>query len=614
METYATTNRTSVVNSDDRNAKWNNDNAYIICDSKEESSSLINLCDTSVTNPRSNVSFSVSQPSKIKVPLMEHQKLAVNYCLSMESTTSFMPPRTNFTLITNKALYCDPVGAGKSLVMLSLISEQPVIHTKTHLGVSSSCGIMVLKEQSGQNISPITLIVVPNTLFTQWKGYIENQTILKFAFMGKKSDFTKCDFRGLDGILVNCNFYNDIADCFNEQPNFVVSRVIFDEVHMMKIPNSKPISSSFYWFISASPCEIERFTVKKHGFLPNALKNILSIEPKCGIIFRNDQKNIDMSIKLPNPNIKVLKVRMSNILNVLNGIVGNNVLEAIAAGDTKSAIEQLSLEKTDEDNIINVVNNHLKKELESHEQELEAKKIRNYSSVKAKEDALKLVEDKIKEVRKKIQDIRDRIFTDNVDPITYDEIVTPVISKCCQNKFEFTSLTEYLLKSKQACPMCRKPMNPKDLVLLDDKKGKEEINDNGSRKTDINLYDSKEQAFDILLSKINKDAKILVSSGPTGNFLEILRVANKHKLNVRQLTGNIQTKNKILDDFRKGTLNILYLPAYESGSGLNLIEVSDMILYHKMPNGIENQVVGRCQRFGRTTPLNIWKVYFENEV
>jgi hypothetical protein len=626
---------------EERNQKWTTNNAYIIPNSFEQQLHNVQIAfgneplfhDRNIpegkqeiieeptpepeminTVKNSNVPFFVSQPAKINVPLMEHQKLAVNYCLSMEATTSFTPPGTNYTIITNKALYCDPVGAGKSLVMLSLVAERPLIHTKTQTGVSSCSGIMVMREQEGKSIAPITLIVVPNTLFTQWKGYIESQTSLKFGFLGKKSDFSKCDFTGYDGLLINCNFYNDVADCFSEKPNIVVSRIIFDEVHMMKIPNSRKIEASFYWFISASPCEIDRFTGKKHGFVPTALKSILSIEPKCGIIFRNDQKNIDLSIKLPTPKTKVLKVRMSNILNVLNGIVANHVLEAIAAGDTKSAIDQLSLEKTDEDNIINVVNKHLKQELESHEQELEAKKIRSYSSKKAKEDALMLVEDKIKEVKKKMQDIRDRIFNDNVDPITYDEIVTPVITKCCQNKFEFSTLTEYLLKSKEACPMCRKPMSPKDLVLLDDKKDLNEKEVVVERCSVDKLFENKEKAMDKLFSKFKKDAKILVSSGPTGNYFEVQRVATKHKLTMRQLTGNIQTKNKILDEFRKGTLNILYLPAYESGSGLNLIEVTDMVLYHKMPNGIEEQVIGRCQRFGRTSPLNIWKIYFENEI
>ena len=579
----------SVTVNKDRNQKWNDMNAFIIPESIE---------------------VKIKEPSKIKIPLMEHQKYSLNYCIQMENTTSFKPLGTDYTIITNKALYCDPVGAGKSLVMLSLISENPVVHTKSQRGVSYSHGISVFEQQQGRDIAPITLIVVPNTLFCQWKSYIQTQTTLKFAFIGKKSDFVKNDFRGLDGILLNCNFYNDLAGIFDE---LNLSRVIFDEVHMMKIPNSKPIKASFYWFISASPCEIERFTGKRHGFLPAELKSILHITPKCGVIFRNEQKIINMSIKLPRPNTRILSVKMNNILNVLNGIVGNEILESIAAGDVKSAIDKLSLEKTDENNIISVVNKHLQQEMESLELELEAKKIRDYSSKKAKDEALEKVEEKIKETKKKIQDVKDRIFKDNVDPITYDEIVTPVITKCCNNKFEFSTLTEWLLKTKQACPMCRKAMSPKDLVVLDHNKndGKSEVSD-VSPSSDQFL--SKPEALEYVIKKLKKASRVLISSGPTGNYAEVLKVMNKNNMTVRQLTGNIQTKNKILEDFKNGALHALYLPAYESGSGLNLIEVTDMILYHKMPSGIEDQVIGRCQRLGRTDPLNLWKIYFENEM
>jgi hypothetical protein len=590
-----------IVNvSNDKNKQWTENNAFFIPDPK--------------TLSEEEFKISIIQPSRVLIPLMEHQKFAVNYCIQMENRNSFRTPGTKYTIITNKALFCDPVGSGKSLVMLSLISENPIIHTNAKAGASYSSGISVLEDLEPSEIAPLTFIVVPNTLFNQWKTYIETQTSLAFKFIGKKSDFTsKFDCRDIDGLLINSNFYNDIAELFK---GITVSRIIFDEVHMMKIPNSHIINSSFYWFISASPCEIERFTGKKHGFMPTSLKSILSMVPKCGVIFRNQQAIIDLSIKLPTPNSRILKVRSSNILNVLNGIVSNTILEAIAAGDSKSAMDQLCLEKTDEDNIISVVNKHLQTELESLNIEMESKKIRTYSTVKAKQEALEKVEEKIKETKKKIQDIKDRIFKDNIDPITYDEIVTPVITKCCQNKFEFSTLTEWLLKTKQACPMCRQPMKPNDLVVLNSKSGKEEVSD--SKKEVVSkdeIFDNKESALDFLFGhKIKKGAKILISSGPTGNFAEILKVANKHKLTVRTLTGNIQTKNKILEDFKKGSLNVLYLPAYESGSGLNLIEVSDMILYHKMPNGIEDQVVGRCHRLGRTTPLNLYKVYFENEM
>lgn len=602
------TNTSSIIDThivsvnNDRNKKWTESNAYFIKDPNTLPEG---------ENLERNI---IEQPSKILVPLMEHQKFAVEYCLNMENKPIFRPPGKDASIMTDKALFCDPVGSGKSLVMLSLISENPIVHSKSKTCVGYSNGIAVFEDSRPKELVPITFIVVPNTLFNQWKDYIKTQTCLKFRFLGKKSDIGPVlDCREIDGILINSNFYNDISGIFKDQ---VISRVIFDEVHMMKIPASNKINASFYWFISASPCEIERFTGKRHGFLPSSLKSILcpSLPKNCGIIFRNEQSNIDMSIKLPIPNIKVMKVRTSNILNVLNGIVSSNILEAIAAGDSKSAMDQLAIERTDEDNIISIVNNNLQLELESLSIELESKKIRTYCSVKAKSEALEKIEEKMKEVKKKIQDIKDRIFKDNIDPITYDEISNPVITKCCQNKFEFSSLTEYLLRTKQACPMCRKPMTPKDLVALSSKKGKEDSEKDGKKEVS-DFFESKKDALNYLFNnKIRKDARILISSGPTGNFSEILQVANKNKLTVRQLTGNIATKNKILEDFRKGTLNILYLPAYESGSGLNLIEVTDMILWHKMPNGIEDQVVGRCQRLGRVSPLNLYKIYFENEI
>ena len=544
------------------------------------------------------------QPKAIKLPLMEHQRYAVQYCLQMESPDAFTAPGTDYIVYSNKALFCDPVGAGKSLVMLSLISEAPIVRNKSFLGTYCAAPICVIQKQEEKEVTPFSVIVVPNTLFTQWKEYIVTQTILPFGFIKSKKDIDGFKYEGLTGVLINSTFYNETITkkVLPER----VSRVIFDEVHMMSIASSERIDASFCWFISASPCEIDRFTTRKRGFIADGLRELLMTARKCGLIFRNKQSIIDLSITLPKPHVHVMKVKTSNILNVLSGIVSNSILESIAAGDIQQAMGALSLEVTDEDNIIAVVNSHLQKELDSYEVELQAKMIRHYSSQRAKEEALKLVEDKILEVKKKIQDVKDRIFQDNIDPISYEEIQNPVITKCCQNKFDFASLTNWLLKVKTACPLCRKAMNPKDLVAL------------GTKSVPmINLtsevFNDKEEALEAIFSNMRTKSKIIISSGPTGNFFKIMELANKFKMTVRQLNGNIQTKNKILEDFKTGSLNILYLPAYESGSGLNLTEATDLVLYHKMSNGIEDQVIGRAQRLGRTTPLNIWKIQYENE-
>ena len=49
------------------------------------------------------------------------------------------------------------------------------------------------------------------------------------------------------------------------------------------------------------------------------------------------------------------------------------------------------------------------------------------------------------------------------------------------------------------------------------------------------------------------------------------------------------------------------------GSGLNLENSTDIILYHSMTPEITKQVIGRAQRPGRTQPLNIWNLRYSDE-
>jgi hypothetical protein len=55
------------------------------------------------------------------------------------------------------------------------------------------------------------------------------------------------------------------------------------------------------------------------------------------------------------------------------------------------------------------------------------------------------------------------------------------------------------------------------------------------------------------------------------------------------------------------------LNAKNYGSGLNLQMTTDIIIYHKMSKDLENQVIGRGQRLGRTDALNVHYLYYENE-
>ena len=50
------------------------------------------------------------------------------------------------------------------------------------------------------------------------------------------------------------------------------------------------------------------------------------------------------------------------------------------------------------------------------------------------------------------------------------------------------------------------------------------------------------------------------------------------------------------------------------GTGLNLENTTDLIFYHKMSCDMEKQVIGRAQRVGRTSDLNIHYLFQDNEI
>ena len=59
---------------------------------------------------------------------------------------------------------------------------------------------------------------------------------------------------------------------------------------------------------------------------------------------------------------------------------------------------------------------------------------------------------------------------------------------------------------------------------------------------------------------------------------------------------------------------MLLLNSNHCGSGINLENTSDLVIYHDMTDSKITQVIGRAQRPGRTSKLNIWRLLNDYEV
>ena len=70
----------------------------------------------------------------------------------------------------------------------------------------------------------------------------------------------------------------------------------------------------------------------------------------------------------------------------------------------------------------------------------------------------------------------------------------------------------------------------------------------------------------------------------------------------------------IVNDFKNKDLDVLLINIYNYGSGMNLQCATDIVMFHKFDKSIEQQVIGRGQRLGRTQPLNIHYLLNQNEI
>ena len=89
-------------------------------------------------------------------------------------------------------------------------------------------------------------------------------------------------------------------------------------------------------------------------------------------------------------------------------------------------------------------------------------------------------------------------------------------------------------------------------------------------------------------------------------------------ISYRRVIGTTATINKIVNNYKlpnshSESIKILLLNAEYCASGINLENTSDIVIYHSMTPAKTKQIIGRGQRPGRTSQLNVWKLCYENE-
>ena len=578
-------------------------------------------------------------------------------------------------LYSSYGILGDRVGSGKSLTALSLVKMPPppplyneyIIRGNSILGDGRDVGLLRTRTQAmsgtGMKLKEVStsLFIIPHALMGQWETYVSNDTTLKCCFVKKRKEAEQPNLletiEQYDALFVSSTMWNSFR-AIHHPRNILWRRVFIDEADSIAITTDwDDINGLFYWFISASwlnlvfaggayfnvlsaytpldetpPYVIER--VKKlqnnHYLQIPGCRHVNIVRRMCGIsanhstvainaavsqsarlIVHSSEDYIKTSFTMPTTTTRKIICATPTNIRVLDSFISREMMERLNAGDVAGALESLGMNSYTETEITDAVTVSIQKELHNAKVTYEYKKTLEYSTESLKQKAIEAQEQKIASIESRISAIQERLkrAKEQTCPICYCDLTNTAVTPCCQQLFCFACLCESL-KRVASCPLCRARIdNIKDIKVLGESAAQPQPQEVPKTNSLLNKNDS----F-VKFMKENPNARVLMFSSYDESFRKLEDSLDAADIKYSMLNGSQLRIAKLLREFKSGKYNVLFLNARNMGAGLNIESATHVMLFHRMSAELESQIIGRANRLGRTTPLEVVYLIHDNEL
>ena len=578
-------------------------------------------------------------------------------------------------LYTSYGILGDRVGSGKSLTALSLVKMPPpsslyneyIIRGNSILGDGRDVGLLRVKDQTtvatGLKLKSLStsLFIIPHALMGQWEAYVANDTTLKCCFVKKRKDAespTLLDnIEQYDALFISSTMWSAFRTIHHPR-NILWRRVFIDEADSIAITTDwDDVNGLFYWFISASwlnlvfaggayfnvlsaytpPEETPPYVIERVKKLQNnhylqipGCRHVNVVRRMCGIsanhstvainaavsqsarlIVHSSEDYIKTSFTMPTTTTRKIICATPTNIRVLDSFISREMMERLNAGDVAGALESLGMNSYTEADITDAVTAAIQKELHNAKVTYEYKKTLEYSTESLKQKAIEAQEQKIASIESRISAIQERLkrAKEQTCPICYCDLTNPSVTPCCQQLFCFACLCESL-KRVASCPLCRARIeNIKDIKVLGEAPAQAQPQEAPKPNQLLNKNDS----F-VKFMKENPIARVLMFSSYDASFTKLEDSLDDANIKYSMLNGSQLRIAKLLREFKSGKYNVLFLNARNMGAGLNIESATHVMLFHRMSSELENQIIGRANRLGRTNPLEVVYLIHENEL
>lgn len=521
----------------------------------------------------------MEQPTSIKKALYAHQLMSIKNMLKLEIKKSvIIHPRRIFTKI---GILSDLTGYGKTLSMLGLIGRDPNWEDQGGIYVDTkTTGVSSLYQEEYEPYEKIScnLVILNSVLLSQWENEIK-YTTLTYQKITNRRDVDTIELGNTNILLCDCQYYNLLRIRFSK---VAWKRIIIDEPNTLKISDNKMICN-FIWLITATP-----YVLLEKNKYPNILGLNPSFSMFSAIVVKNDDEFVKKSFRMP-PNTVIRYKCRNMIYDILknSGNVQKNIEELASADNISGLLEYLGASRESCASVIDLI---LKRKLGKLDE------IGKMLSIKDSEKLSLRYKNLYDDIENLTTSFKNSLQENNCS-ICLDNYKEPSLVTCCQNIFCGKCITTVLFSTTPGkCPLCRQQIGVRNVICI----GNYSPNPNLHR---IQIYKTKSQTvIDIILSKMGK---YIIYSDYIETFDTLKRYLGEHNINYTEMKGAKSQREKSLENYRVGDVNVLFLTTLQYSAGIDLINTTDIILYHDMSESTKTQIIGRANRIGRKIPLNI---------
>jgi hypothetical protein len=395
-------------------------------------------------------------------------------------------------------------------------------------------------------------------------------------------------------VVLVCSRRYDVVAARLSNARVVMRRLVIDEARRLDVSFVATVSRDFLWLVSAateSACAAEIVSCHSRCFWAGLRS--LGTQYVRAITVRSTDEEL---VYACNVTVRHYACALdSRIAGAVRGLVPQAVRERLDANDMQAALAHLG----GGSDLMTVVRRRA--ELDLEQARIDIRRVEHglnvFSETQRAQRAAQLEAARAKEARI-LRDIAvaEERFRDALSSqcaICCDDMRNPVLLTCCQNLYCGPCILPWI-HAHGRCPTCRSSTLRVEPI------------DDGTRRPTAAPVERARTKIEILNEIVAAaTGGVIVYSVHVDGLAAAHTALCESGVSVGFIKGMSTTRDKRISEFTQGKVKVLLLDAQVNCAGLDLLALTDVVLYHDMPSDMKTQIVGRGRRINRVAPMTV---------